>query len=194
MQAAIPIAGSLLGGYLQGKASKDAAKSSNAMQQQGIDWLKQVYGDSQGNFSPYLGAGQQGLAALMGNKYEQSPGYQYLKDEMVHGIDASAAARGQLYSGGHSLDLGRHLEGLAAQDYNNWWNRQAGLAQMGQNAAAQLGSIGAGTGANISSAYGSMGTNTANGIIGQGNAWTNGLSALGNTISDYYGGKSAFSK
>lgn len=137
---ALSIGSALFGGS---QAKKAASAQQNASQQ-GLDWIKSVYGDSQGNFAPYLQAGQQGLAALSAG-YQQSPAYDYLKKEMVDGVDASAAARGQLYSGGHSLDMARHINGLALSDQGQWFNQQMGLAGLGAQSASNLGSIGAGT-------------------------------------------------
>lgn len=161
---------------------KKAASAQQNAAQGSMDWIKEVYGNSQANFAPYLQGGQQGLAALMGNQYEQSPGYQYLKDEMVSGIDASAAARGQLYSGGHSLDLARHVNGLAAQDYNNWWNRQMGLAGLGAQSATALGGIGSGTFNGVQSAYGSM----ADAAGQKAGANAGAVSGIGNILGNYF--------
>lgn len=181
----VGIASTLFGASQQ----KKAASAQQNASQQGIDWVKSVYGDSQGNFSPYMDAGKQGLAALQGNQYEQSPGYQYLKDEMVSGIDASAAARGQLYSGGHSLDLARHVNGLAAQDYGNWWDRQMGLARLGEGAAGTLGSIGTGTMSNMQ--------NGLNGLAdakGQGYGATAGaVTGIGGILANAFGGSNSTS-
>lgn len=189
--AAVAIGSSLIGGYFQNKASKDATKAQTSAANQSIAAQQAALAQMRGDLMPYNQGGLGALANLTGNNYEASPGYQYLKDEMVSGIDASAAARGQLYSGGHSLDLARHVNGLAAQDYNNWWNRNMGLAQLGQNSAAGAGMAGMGAANQIGSAYGNMGQAQANGAIAQGNNWANTISNVGTGLGSILGGASA---
>jgi hypothetical protein len=178
---------------LNKKASDKATSAQTQAAQQGLDWVKNVYGDSQGNFNPYIQGGQQGLQALLSNDFEHSPGYQYLKDEMVQGLDSSAANSFRLGSGGSQLAMAKHLNGLAAQDYGNWWNRQAGLAQMGQNAAAQLGSIGTGTGAQVSGLYGNIGNAQASGALTNANIYGNVLGGLAGLLGSNSASKTSSS-
>jgi hypothetical protein len=176
----------VVGLYGASQQKKAASAQKDAAQAQ-LDFQQNVYNQSQQNYAPYLQAGQQGLAALQGNQYEQSPGYQYLKDEQLGAVDASAAARGQLYSGGHSLDLMRHAEGLAAQDYNNWWSRQMGLANLGQASAAGVGAAGQAAANGMASGYG----NLANAQGSQYGAIAGGLTGLGGLLTSAFGGGSS---
>jgi hypothetical protein len=188
---AIAAAGTIAAGYLQGDASKDAAKDANKGQQEGIDWLKQVYGDSQGNFNPYIDYGKGslgGLSKLMGGDYSgfmNSPDFKarvgFANDQFNNG----AAAHYRLFSGGAQNDRDELNQNLAAQGLNDYRNFLMNGAQMGQNASAQLGSIGTGTGAQIAQGYGNMGLQSAYGTIGQGNANTNTLNGLASIFGDY---------
>lgn len=153
------VASALFGASQQKKAAQAQSQSN----QQAIDYQKYMFDQMRGDLQPFMQGGLQGLAALTGNKYEQSPGYQYLKDEMISGVDASAAARGQLYSGGHGLDMARHINGLAAQDYGNWWNRNLGLAQLGQSSAAGVGAAGLSTANNVGGYLQNQGNAAASG-------------------------------
>lgn len=121
----------------QGRAY-DAATAENARQ----------YDQSRQDNMPWLQAGQSALerlgAASNGDfsSFKQSPGYQWNVDQQMQGLDRSAAARGGLYSGGADADRMRFANGLASQEYGNWWNQQAGLAGLGQTTASNLGSLG----------------------------------------------------
>lgn len=192
MATAAAIGGSLLGGYLQSRSANKAADAQTANFQKGLDWTKQVYGNAQGNFQPFIAGGQAGLSNLLGNHYEQSPGYQYLMDEGLGAVEARNANRGTGYSGGTNLDILRHAQGIAAQDYGNWWNRQMGLASLGANAAGNLGSIGVGSSAQINSAYGNIGNAQGQAAINSGNAWSNALGGIAGAIGDWRGSRSSY--
>jgi hypothetical protein len=192
MQAAIPIAGSLIGGYFQNKASKDATKAQTSAANQAIGQNQAMFQQVRGDLQPYMQGGQAGLANLLGGNYTESPGYQYMKSEGLGAVDASAAARGQLNSGGHSLDLMRHAEGMAAQDYGNWWNQQMGLAQLGQNSAAGVGAMGMNSANTIGGYLGAAGQAQANGAISQGNNIANTVGQLGAGLGGLLGGQSSY--
>lgn len=185
--AAIGIGSALIGGYFQNKAAKDATKATTNASNAAIAQQNAMFQQMRGDLSPYMQAGQQGLAALTGNKYEQSPGYQYLMDEGLKGVDAMAAARGQINSGGHNLDLLRHAEGIAAQDYNNWWARQSDLARIGQASAAGVGAAGMGMASNIGGYLGAMGNAQAQGAFNQGNNIANTVGNIGNGLQGLLG-------
>lgn len=177
---AVGVAANLWGSKKGADAAKDAAKGAGA----GLDWVKNVYQDAQGNFAPYLGLGQQGvtgLTALLNGDYSgfyNSPDYKAARDAMNYGLDHSAAAKGRLYSGGYMADLSKAQGDLAAGYLGNYRGFLGNVAGMGQNAAAQLGGIGTGTGGlvmqgynNLANAQGqqagaqaAMGVNFANGL------------------------------
>lgn len=144
---ALQIASSLFGGH----EAKKAASAQQQGSQAGLDWIKNVYGQSQANFAPYLQAGQGGLSglnALASGDYSgfmNSPDYLYAREQAIYGNDHSAAARGNLYSGGHSLDLAHEMNGIASQNLGNYRSSLMGLAGLGAQSASNLGSIGSGT-------------------------------------------------
>lgn len=162
---------------ISGNAQKKAADGS-------IDWIKNVYGDSKTNLNPFIQGGQQGLQSLLSNNYTQSPGYQYLKDEMTGAVDDRAANAGSYFSGGTNLDVARHVNGLAAQDYNNWWDNQMGLAQLGAQSASNLGGIGTSSLGSMNQALG----NKADATSGMASGVLNGIGQLfGPTSGSSYG-------
>lgn len=187
---ALNIASSLFGGH----EAKKAASAQQQGSQAGLDWVKNVYGNAQGNLGGYVQGGLGALSNLTANNYVQSPAYQYMKDEMVSGIDASAANRGNLYSGGHNLDLARHLNGLAASDYNQWWDNQLGLAGLGAQAASNLGSIGTATMGNVQNGYNGIANAQGQGYGANAAMFGNIAGSLGGLVggqSSYGGGSQA---
>lgn len=89
--------------------------------------------------------------------FYQSPDYQFALNQGLQGLDRSAAARGSLYSGGQSADVLGYASGLATQNFNNYANRLAGLAGIGQTTATNL----AGQGQAYANNIGQIGINNA---------------------------------
>ena len=138
--------------------------------------------------------------------FNKDPGYQFRMDEGQRGLEASAAARGGVLSGGALKALERYRQGEASQEYgkaydrfNNdltgRYNRLAGLAGTGQQATNS--GIQAGqdmTRANgqarngIADAYGSAGNATASMYAGVGNTIAN----TANNIGGYFAMKSLY--
>jgi hypothetical protein len=155
--AIISAVGSLYSNSQQNKAAGKQQQGAQA----GLDWLKSVYGDAQGNFAPYLSYGQGagglgGLSALAGGNYDgflKSPDYMAARDAMNYGLDHSAAARGSLYSGGYQADLSHAQGDLASQYLGNYRNSLFQGAGLGMTAASNLGSIGNGLAAGIQNGY-----------------------------------------
>ena len=108
-----------------------------------------------------------GLAAIGGPQaveYTQSPGYQFRLDEGMKAIDRGAAARGRVDSGETMKALQQYGQGLAAQDYEafeqkqkaDYYNYLAALSgQSGQSAAGQAAGLGASSAAGAADIIGS---------------------------------------
>lgn len=188
LQGVAQIGGALLGANQAGHAADAQGDAARAQ----MDWIKSVYGDAQGNFAPYLGAGQQGLnglSALMAGDYsgfENSPDYLYNRGQMVQGMDRSAAGHMRLNSGAYPLELAGHLNGLASQNLGQYRNSLFGLAGMGQQAAGSLGSIGSGTMGAMGQANGAYGDAQANRYGANAGA----IGSIGNAIGGMFGGQS----
>lgn len=120
------------------------------------------------------------------DRFREDPGYQFAFDEGQRALDRSASARGKLNSGSHERELIRYGQGIADQEYDDYWNRLAGtygdyanriasIAGMGQNTSSQLGQAGVQTGANIGNALLSSAQNA-------GTAGLQGAQLAGNTL------------
>ncbi len=187
---------SLSGANKQSNAAKSAAELQKEAADNSLAFQKQVYGQQQANAAPYIAAGTSSLQELerqMGpggslsqqwgqtfqaptaEQASQTPGYQFALGQGLQGIERSAAARGNLLTGGLLQAEQQYGQGLASQTYQqtfnnaltqyqnaynqfqqgqaNTYNRLAGVAGTGQTAVNQLGQQGqaaAGNVANIS--------------------------------------------
>lgn len=200
-------AGSAGGAAIQANAADAAAKQQMAMYQQTRSDLAPFMQGGQGilgqlngmfpNMAQQYGAGTNQLAALLGlgpggmassmSALENTPGYQFQKQQGQLAVDRSDAAKGLLLSGGQLKDTMGFNQGLASNAYQGAVSNLAGFnkdlmnplynfAAMGQNAAAGVGSAGlqATTNANDASMAGAQGI--AQGIGGVGNAINSSLS------------------
>lgn len=176
--------GSIWGGNKAGKAMQGAANQANGV-------LTDTYNQGLGYFQPYQQAGGNALSQLNAlnsgdySGFNQSPDYLWAQQQGMQGLDRSAAARGALYSGGHTADTLNYNQGLATQNLGNYRNSLMGLAGMGQNAAGSMASLGANYGANY-------GNNLMAGAQGRASAYTNTgnmLAGLGAYAGDMWGGR-----
>lgn len=143
---------------------------------------------ARGDAMPWMTAGQNALSNLQNPAaFTASPDYQFRRSEGERGIGNSFAARGGAFSGNALKALSEFNQNLASSEYGNWWNRQAGVAGVGQATSAQQGSnainganalanLGANSSQYIGNALMSAGDARASGIVGGANALTQGLS------------------
>jgi len=138
---------SVLGGVLGGKGAKKAAKAEVALGREALALQKQMFEQGRADLAPWRAAGGQaigqGLAMLQpGYDYKTSPGYDFRFGEGQRAVESSAAAKGQLLSGGNLKDLVRFGDGVAAADYNDQFNRTMSVASGGQQAATSSANFG----------------------------------------------------
>lgn len=150
--------GGLLGAGLEGLSSYKNPENA------GMPFLNQIPGMLQGNYSPYMQAGQQALPNLqnqysqlmdpnfinnMGKNFQQSPGYQFEVNQATNAANRVGAAGGTLGTPAEQQALATTTSGLANQDYYNWLNHgmsaygmglqgEQGMAQMGLNASGMM--------------------------------------------------------
>jgi hypothetical protein len=148
-------------------AQRDAANSSVGEQRRQFDLMRQ-------DQMPWLQAGWWALPRLQetfnGNftGFLNSPDYLATQQQGLSFMDRSAASRGNLYSGGHSADLMKYGQGLAAQQLGNYRSGLMGLAGMGQGSAQNIGAAGMGMANSISNAYTNAGNARASAYQQQG--------------------------
>lgn len=172
------------------EAQSDAAAQAGALEREA---QQQIRGDlapyrdagskALGYYQDFLGANGADASASARNMFQTSPGYQFAQDEGIRATEGGAAARGGLLSGGTLKALQERGQGLANQEYGSYLDRFLGLANMGQNSAAQTGQFSAGSAARQGGYITDAGAAEAGGYLsaaqGVNGAISNGLSLYG---------------
>ena len=162
-------------------AQAKAGKQSIAEQQRQFDLTRK-------DMMPWMQAGTGALGQMQAlnkgdfSQFYQSPDYQFALDQGIKGLDRSAAARGRLYSGGYGQDLTQYAQGLATQNYGNYYGRLADMAGVGNTTASNLGTFGANKANQISNQYGNIGNARASAYQGYANAFNKAANQFGNFL------------
>jgi len=145
--------------------------------QQGYDTQRADLEQARGHFQPFYDQGTKawqlagdatgvngadGYARAQGS-FQATPGYQWNVDQNMKAVTGQQAALGELLSGNTLAALQNRGNQLANQEYGSWYDRVAGQAGVGYNAAERMADIGARLGA----AAGQYGQNVS-GVYGQG--------------------------
>lgn len=142
-------------------SGEQATASKNA-----LNYQKQIRTDIQ----PYMTAGTDALSRIsdpnkMAANYVQSPGYQWALSQGENAVTTNKATNELLRSGSAMEGLNNYAQGAASQDFNNWWNQQYDVANLGKSAEG----VAAGVADNSSSIAQQAGTNAANSTIAASN-------------------------
>lgn len=181
-------------------AAKSAAKTQAQAAQYAADLQQKQYEQTREDLAPYRDAGAASLKDLVSRmpeltsapdpaSFREDPGYQFRFSEGQRALESSAAARGSLMSGGTLKDLTRYGQGVADQQYADWWNRQrnlqdsafsklSDLTRVGQNSAALTGTAGQNAAAKAGEYVTSGAAASAAGQIGSANAINSGIGNL----------------
>lgn len=183
MPPAVAIAGAAVvgAGATMYAGSKAAKAQKNAANQQIAEQRRQ-YDQDRADWAPWRAAGESALSRLTAEMsggpttaFVASPGYQFRMSEGQKAIDRNRAARGLLNSGAADKARIAYGEGLAASEYGDWWNRNAGLAGVGQNATAATSQAGQNATNNITNALGQAGQARASSYANTGSAINSGM-------------------
>lgn len=164
-----------------------------------------MYNQTRDDQAPWRAAGgtaigQLGAGTVAGGEFNRNftmsdfnadPGYQFRMDQGSKALQASAAARGGLMSGGTLKSLDRYGQDYASNEYSNAYNRfnndqttrfnrLSTIAGLGQTSTAQTGAAGTAAAGQIGSNMIGAGNAQAAGYVGQANAVNSGISSLGN--------------
>ncbi len=211
---------SIISGNKAAGAAKDAAAQSAEVQRymfdQGradtapwrevgrnaLDKLAKIYGvqskpaaPTGGVMGQYAPPTEQATTAQPANDdpfadFFASPDYKFRLSEGMKAIERSAAARGGLRSGATMKSIGNYAQGQASGEWNNYVNRIAALAGVGQSQANSDAAAGRDYANNMSNIYGQAGNARASAYANTGNAINPGV---GNVAAAYlynkgYGG------
>ncbi len=209
------IIGSAIGGAIsankqakaQSKASKYATDAQVQANKDNIAFQKEIFEQQRQDVAPWRDIGVQALQSLKKGidsgqfdpgaftfNFEADPGYQFRLQEGNKAMERSAAARGNLLSGGQAKALTQYNQGVASQEYGNAFSRA--VQTHGMNAARkgdqfnQLSSLaGVGQVANQQTqiARNAYGQQVGQGTLNIGNAYANNALNQGNIKSNLYG-------
>jgi hypothetical protein len=124
-----------------------------------MPYLNQIEGKITPNYAPYMDAGKASMPILqqqfgnllnnptsvmsmIGNKFQQSPGYQWQMDQGLNAIDRAAAAGGMAGSPMHQQKAATMASNLANQDYYNFMDRGTNMFNQGLSGYSGLGQMG----------------------------------------------------
>lgn len=183
---------SLIEGNKAAKAQKSAANSSIAEQQREYDLdrsdlapYRETGTAALSKLASMYGVGGTGSASAPGGTgyandggYTALPGYQFQLDQGTQAAERSAAARGQLASGGTLKAITRYATGLAANDYDQYASRLAQLAGVGQSATNSTVAAGQNTTNQITQAQQQAGNARASSYANTGSAINGGVNNL----------------
>lgn len=197
LAAAAPAVGGIVGGFLQGKGQQSGIRAAGQQIQQGMgenrNLSNQFRQEQSGMQQPWIQGGQQGFTDLQnfrmreanpyqaqqfgGVNMQEDPGVQYRMQQGQQAMDASAANRGNLFSGAQQKALMKYGQDMGSQEFNNAYGRQYGQFQDAETARRNQ----ANTEADRTMNYDQYRMNQLQGISGQGQAATGQLaSAYGN--------------
>jgi hypothetical protein len=143
--AVIGAGASIYGASQQSKAAKKAAQASQYATDQSIALQREQYNQTRADQEPWRLAGVNALGQLSdpNANFSASPDYQFRMQQGLEGVTQNRAVNGMLQSGSALKGLNDYAQNTASNEFGNWWNRQSGLAGVGQaanTANAQAGS------------------------------------------------------
>lgn len=133
--------------------------------EQGQEVMRQGYADARETMEPYTAFGDkygiQGIQQLQDNPNQitQLPFYQFMLDQGTGAITRKSNAAGKYFSGETATDLMEYGQNLAKTSYADEFNRRFGIAQLGQQAAADVASLHANEGRDVGGIFAQRGFN-----------------------------------
>lgn len=180
------------GSLLQGFLGSRGARAERRAAQQNSALMGQRYEQARGDAQPYMAAGSDSIGRLQAvnngdyTGFYDSPDYQATLTQGLGALDRSAAARGNLGSGGTDADRIAYGQGLAAQQLGAYRNSLMGVAGLGANVQGNVNSLGASYSGAQAGQNNMAGAARASGY----NAWSNALGGVADAFGNWQGGNS----
>lgn len=229
-------AGSVAGGLTQAGAANNAAGLQAQEAQNALDFQKQQWQTQQENLQPWLKAGTQGVTLLSdlanpqspsylqpwnqtfqsptAEQARETPGYQFAQQEGLNALQRSAAAKGDLLTGGTLKDITNYGQGLADTNYQqaynnafnnytaqynqyqqaqaNQFNRTATQAGLGQTATGQLNQAAQQAASNVGNIDLTSGAQIGQNINNAGAATASGYVGATNSLNNAFGNYASY--
>lgn len=197
---------SLYGAYKGGKAADRAADVQEAAQEQNIAAQQEQQEYQREAMAPFQEAGglalekQQALTGLLGpeaqqlayDEFKASPAQQFMQEQGLRMVNTGSATSGA--GGGERLrELTKFGQGLALQQFDDYYNRLGGISGTGYNATTGGLSLDANTLSNQAAARENQAAARAGGVLGRQDAYTKGAEQIAGLAGRYlgaYGGAS----
>jgi hypothetical protein len=196
---------SVVSGIFQSEATKDAADTSADAANSAAAQQYKMFQEQQAAMEPWRQSGVNALNqmnALMGQptvpggtgetpasgdwRSLMDPGYEFRKQEGINALAAAGAASGNYGSGNMGVALQDYGQNLASQEFQNVYNRLAGMSGTGQVQSQQMGNMGVQTGNVMANYLNQAGQNIAQGQVAGANALAGGVRDTENAIASYY--------
>lgn len=192
--------GALGSAALSSSASKSAANQVAEGNAQAVAEQRRQFDLVQQLLAPYANAGNTGLEGLLTltgargahaqqeavSGIENQPLFQALVRQGEQGMLQNASATGGLRGGNIQGALAQFRPAMLNQQVQQQIGQFAGLASLGQNAAAGTGNAGMSTGNNISALLQNRGQAGAAGSMASANAWGQGISGIGSALGGLF--------
>jgi hypothetical protein len=157
-------------------AGRRAGEAANLKIDEGLDFIKEQFGETKESFQPFIDAGLQGLEGVQqgstiggfGDRLDEifnSGALDGLIDQRTRGAQSQLAAGGLTRSGTGVQEIAGIPQELAFALEQQLTGRQSGLANQGFGAISNIGNLGAGQAGAIGGLLGQQGQNTSSGII-----------------------------
>lgn len=150
--ATIGAVGSVVGGVMAADAVTEASRLQSEAARNELELLDRMYRESVLRQKPFLEGGTQAFNRLVGLQtggpeaaqqfLQMDPGYGFRLGEGMKALERVQAARGGLLSGGAIKAGQRYAQDVASQEYGSAYNRLAGLANLGPQAAGVMSNLG----------------------------------------------------
>ena len=149
------VIGNAAGTYLASESQEDAAETTAQGTESSLDLLRNQALKNEENLGPFIKGSapayelQQALSGALGPEaqeeayanYSESPGVAFMRERGLRGIDRNAAARGDLVGGNTDKARIKFSQGMAEQDFNNYFNRLGAITGTGLSAANALAGV-----------------------------------------------------
>lgn len=194
----MPIAallGSLGGALIGSSAAKKAAQIQAGAAEKATDTQWNMFNLARGDLQPFreigtraastlgdlygIGGGQPFSQASM-NAFTSSPDYAFAKQQGETELDRMLTKNGMFDSGAALKGAQRFGQGLATQQFGNYFNRLMSLSQLGAGAAQSGAGLAQGAGQGIANTQMGLGQAQASGVVGSANALSGGISNASN--------------
>jgi hypothetical protein len=186
MEALMGAVAAIGGALIQRSAAKKATRAQENAANRDIAFQTETRDLIRGDLAPYREGGvaaqraidfELGLAARpeVYQGFTATPGYDFRMRQGQDALEASAAARGGLYSGAAMRDALKFGQDYGSNEYGNYFARLGARADTGMNAAQMSGQASQQAAAGVSNSLGNIGNAQAAGAIGSANAITGGI-------------------